>query len=244
MTTIVFDNKRVYADSGMTKGMEKFQSMSKVRALKTPFPMSSKKYGMKDVVHGWACTGSIRAAEAFVRDAEHFGDIDIYLMLYNMADDLALLNTDNNFEIIFIGENALYCVRNQDPEKPFEVIKHKERIALGSGASILADILRTNKLASIIRAMYATFVQDENSGGLIDVWELRKKRGGCVFERIGVCRGLEDRNVHALTHDLNEPYPFDYVLNPKAATIQPKAPKQVFPMRVGANWKKPTLPEA
>lgn len=235
MTTIFWSKNRIYADSSILKGEEGFQSLTKIKKFPQPVPFVSYKFDVDDVVHGWFCTGAIEPAKELATAISQFGCVDIHFACYDMADGLKMLNFENHFELILIGEKFNYSIIPGDKERP-AVTKydHKDGFVVGSGSPHLRRILANKKQGRTdpIRLMYSIYCMDKTSGGLIDVWELKHHReGGATFQRIGICQGLEGRNPAELVADLSKPYPFDWKLNQASGKLVPmpskKTPKHI-----------------
>lgn len=224
MTTIFWDKKRIYADSNIVDGSDKFASLTKVRKLNKPIPFKSTKLKIDDVVYGYVVTGTILPADNLVKMVAKFGEVDSLMMLYQMVGNLGLSNFENHFEVIFIGAKANYSVTMPDEDErtePLKIYGHKENFVLGSGTVALKKLVAQTPNPNPIRLMYGIYAKDPASSGMIDIWELRTKKGVTSFERIGICRGLEERNALELTQDMYAPYPFDWVLNPRAIPLPP-----------------------
>lgn len=224
MTTIFWHQDHLYSDSNMVDGSETFASLSKIRALPKPIPYVSKKHKIKDVVYGYVVTGALRPAEAMVSMLEHFGEPDTLETVYGLVSKLRVVNFDNHFEAIFIGGKANYSFTliDNDDESVFRLKPHKQNFCIGSGTAHLKDIVSQFPGPDPIRLMYAIYCRDTASSGMIDVWKLTKNGKDTTFGRVGICRGMDGRNPAALIDDMYAPYPYDWILNPKA----PKPPRK------------------
>ena len=70
MTTVLFVQDRVYADSTVYKGSERLDCITKIQSFDVPFKILSTKedYLVDDTVHGYSGTGSQPAMQGLVED--------------------------------------------------------------------------------------------------------------------------------------------------------------------------------
>jgi hypothetical protein len=234
MTIIFWHKNRLYADTNIVKGSESFDGLSKINGISKPFRVKSKKLKINDVIYGWVASGAIPTANQLMRMLRVNGkedkdsNLDTTVLIYEMASSLDLLNEENNFEVILIGSKANYSI-DIDAIDIFKVYKHSQNWGIGSGREILQTTSKKFPNFDPIRMMYQIFSRDSGCGGMVDVWELTTGRRPS-FQRVGLCRGIEGRNVNQLLTDMSKKYEFDWIVNPNATP-----PKIPYPKRKVVN---------
>ena len=217
MTTIFWHKNHLYADSNVVQGEESFQSLTKVKRFAQPVAFTHKESKTEDEVYGWISTGALQPAEKFMQLIYLFGSVDAHALVYEFAGRLGLVNFENFFEVIIIGRKANYSFSLAGEKGCFKTYEHKEGFVLGSGAGVLRELIQAYPKFDPVRLMYTIYCRDRNSSGLVDVWKLSKPKGKPPsLDRVGICRGLEGRDVASLIADITAPYPFDWRLNPRA----------------------------
>lgn len=229
MTTIFWHENRLYADSNVVQGSDTYQSLTKINQLTQPLRIACDKPKIKDTIYGWIASGAMVPAQKFMVYLDRFRQLDDVLTMYSFMESAALLNFENSFEVILIGRKANYSVNIglDRPGDPTRIYKHEDRFALGSGSSALKALWKQCEGIDPIRAMYAVYLKDEMSRGLIDVWELKYVGNRATFQRIGICRGIEDRPLSELISDMRKPYPFDWELTDSGREVKPRPVKKV-----------------
>lgn len=216
MTTILWHDNRLYADTSMIKGSENFLHLGKICAIAEPRPLkatpegSARIWNFDDVIHGFAYTGVEKTAKRFVHALLSFDDAAIILLHYELAHGHGLANVDNAFEVVLIGEKGNYRFDFNLEKFEHQVLAPVQTWAMGSGGATAFD--RVDEKSDPIRAMFAAFLYDGVSGGPIEVWEMfhEAKR----FTRVGLvneCTAVEMR--HAVRHP-KRPWPWDLITNP------------------------------
>lgn len=217
MTTIFWVGNRVYSDSNIVHAEGEFASLSKIKRYATPFPFISEKLKVDDTIYGYVTTGNVVPADKLAKVIQDFRHVDTLAMMYRVVESVGMVVAENFFEVIFIGAKANYSFAPPIHKREvIEIKPHNSQWVIGSGTEPLKRIIDKYPNPNPIRLMYAIYAQDEHSSGMIDVWELKKRKGETSFERIGMCRGVEDRSIHRLIDDMYAPYELDWKANPRA----------------------------
>lgn len=226
MTTLIYCDGYVLADSNVIKVDEMFTSLSKIRAFDKPMKMVLPAENVDDVVYGWFATGAQQVAEGFAETLYKAQGTELFegfIHYYKMAVQCRLANDDNLFEIMLFGEKANYNFNFSPLRAKFSVTELAMIVGMGSGGRMtVKDII--DKEASPIRAMYNTFRKDPGSGGMIDVWQVKHGKG-CVkttFRRLGICRAYTPEELPKVCRDLKKHYPIDYIAVPRSFDRQYK----------------------
>ena len=185
MTCILWNNHRLYADSRVTVGDEVMHSFSKIRGC-DPLVFRYKKQDIEDTIMGWVCSGAVRCAEGFMAQLAKFkGNLDALSTAFEVSLDAGIYNFDNLYEIIMVGTKACYSYRFELPAIVFQVYDHRITWAMGTGAKTVVHNVAEEKM-NPVRAMFDTFYKDPLSGGMIDMWEVKKSTDSTTFKRIGI----------------------------------------------------------
>lgn len=222
MTTILYHDGRLFADSTIYKGSDRINSLEKIVLLNPPFKILSDRpeFEFDDIVYGYSGTGSQDAMEAF---AEHLQgnikereDSRLTIAFYDMVSTSNMIVPGNSFEIFFIGEKANHSFRLDHQGFLYTRYELDQTVALGSGAQ---DVIRNiTHHRDPIRAMMETFITDTTSGGWIDCWALREDDGLKRFRRVGLCEPIPTdliRPVMEKFHADMEEIPLQFVRNAK-----------------------------
>lgn len=228
MTTIFWAGDKVFADSGIVKGAETFESLTKINAFPQPLHLISSRYSVRDLIYGWVCTGALKPAQKLIDSLPCANLFDKVLHSYEKSHVMGLCNIENLFEVVLIGRKANYsvCFDPLQKDEVFSILPHKKGFVLGSGSEYLIEILTKYGKCDPVRLMYAIYDRDVHSTGLIDVWQFKDSPLGATFQRIGVCRGLENRNVGELLSNMAARYHYDWVINHRNPPLLPLKPKK------------------
>jgi hypothetical protein len=182
MTCVVYSKGKVYADSLIIKDGEHLHSMTKINELLAPPHVKSDKPGfvIDDTIYGWIGSGGLPAMSQFAKKLEEMAraateekpaDFESYFEFYKAAVSQNLVVGQGNlFDIFMIGEkmNHMFSFTYRGGFT-YEAFDKEMSMALGSGHRLWMNFYQDHK--DPIRAMLETFFVDENSGGMIDVWE-------------------------------------------------------------------------
>lgn len=194
MTTILYYENRIYADSAVYKGSERLESLNKIRPIGNPFRIKSDKedFVFDDVVHGWVGTGNYQAMGSFVEAMEQSSKNNKSnsptLLFYSLAAASNLGLSTNLFEVLMVGEKALHSFRFELDVFVYTRYEKTSIVAMGSGGRDAMTHVRFH--GDPLRAMLQTFMTDEVSGGFIDCWELEEQDKKFFFRRKGLCEDL------------------------------------------------------
>lgn len=209
MTTIVWRNHRVYSDSAVIKGTERYQSLTKIHQLRNPLKMTSDVPEHRDTILGWVACGAMDAAAGFVGMLIAKPKLSFVVTIYEMIGKQNLITLENYFEVILIGTKANYAIAPSPDSCEVKIYRHDQCFGLGTGGKIAADLIMDGGYQPI-RAMYGAMYQDRLSGGMVDVWELTKGKNP-VFKRIGLCNEVPYENIPDILTKPTKPYPLDLV---------------------------------
>lgn len=192
MTTIIYHRNKVYADCSFYKGRDRFESITKIQRILDPFSIKCEKedFAFDDVVYGWSGTGNQQLMGKFVAHLEHQAktreNSGLSIAFYNMAASEQLVSPSLTFEVILVGKEFNHGFRYDEFGFAYKKYGKDETITLGGGGRHAMRFLQEH--GDPIRAMWEVFQIDENSGGMIDVWELgpAMKGNGLVFNRAGM----------------------------------------------------------
>lgn len=222
MTTILYHDKRLFADSAVYKGSDRLHCLDKIVMLNPPIKIISDKedFVFDDTVYGYSGTGNMDAMAAFAKHLGHsledHKSSKFTMLFYAMMADSAVVQRGNTFECFMIGEKANHSFRFD--ESGFSYIRYEldQTVALGSGCQ---DVIRNVVYhRDPVRAMLETFITDTTSGGWIDCWSLMEQDGLQMFRRVGLCEPLPSdliRPVMERFHRGSEEIPLQFVRNSK-----------------------------
>jgi len=234
MTCIFICHNRIYTDSIHRKDGEDFQSTTKVKRLKKPLPVTWKPIPnvavnpernpeeFTDTIHGYAVTGANKPADMFVRrlvlfsaeEKDPFNTLNYLYDSYRMASFGGLINQENHFTIILIGQKADYAFMLDFDDVFLQVHERDNPAVYGSGGEYaLKEWMRTT---DPIRSMYSAYWLDEHSGGLTDIWRLPTDEYP-VLERVGFCNDHSPKELMALLSlPETNPLPVEFIQSPYA----------------------------
>lgn len=228
MTTILYHQGRIYADSTIVKGTERLDSLTKIQRIETPFQIKSERedFVFDDKVYGYSGTGSqpgmAGIVENFAVSSKTHGNSDATISFYNIAAQSGMVGYGTTFEVMLVGEKALHNFRFDT--EGFKYIRYEKEniVTMGSGS--------TDCLAHIqyhddpVRAMLETFATEVNSGGFIDCWQLSEKEGEFEgvptktyrFERVGIFEPIPKDLIRYVLQKvwpdpMNDPIPLTFV---------------------------------
>jgi len=220
MTTILYHDGRLFADSTVYKGRDRINSLDKIVMLNPPFRILSDKenFVFDDIVYGYSGTGSQDAMEAFTAHMEgnvkEKGDSKLTLAFYDMMTTASVIVPGNTFEVFLIGGQANHSFRFDNDGFVYTRYEKDQTVALGSGSR---DVIRNITFhRDPIRAIMETFTTDDTSGGWIDCWGLREENGLTMFRRLGLCEPLPQdliRPIMSRFHKDMEEIPLQFVRN-------------------------------
>jgi hypothetical protein len=207
VTTLFFCKDRLYVDSAHYIDGERFESLSKVRAFHEPFKVTWKPRdgvtinqetypeAFEDTIHGYVVTGANVPADTLMsRLKKKDGDLDFVFAAYYKVMEGKFVNHLNQFTVIMIGVKACYalCV---DPETvELSVVRRDNPTGYGTGGQVaVREYFRHH---DAIRAMYAAFWHDDQSGGIIDVWSLPEPDS--PLWRTGICNSQHPAKIMEL----------------------------------------------
>ena len=224
MTTIFWQDNRLYTDSSMVKGDTTFHSLTKVKKIEKPFRIRHRKRKINDLILGWVNSGSQESASRVVLwlsadtgclhlKRKGLTSLESLLAVLGAANGLELTNEDNYFELILIGAKSNYSISTlSEGLDDFKVYPHDKKWMLGSGGAFIVEGIKQFRQYDPIRLMHYACVKDSGSGGLIDIWELDLNKKRPVFDRIGICKDPTGTSLKRVTLDINKPYLIDYPL--------------------------------
>lgn len=207
MTTILYVNDRVYADSRHYKDGEVFESLTKVQKFWIPRRIFQDEAGMAfdDIVYGWVCTGALASANAFVEmitDYDEGENSSKATAFYREVVKQQLAVTSyNTFEVIFIGKKANHSFQFTTDGFSYREYANSMMFAMGSGNSFVTQYMKAYD--DPIRAMMETFYIDEMSGGIIDIWKVDRETEGLNFMREGIVEPLERHLIPIVLEKFN-----------------------------------------
>lgn len=223
----LFKEGLIYCDSQLVKGTESFSVNDKVKLLATPKRISGvvkigsakgvKRQKINDRIHGYLITGSNPHGERLVHllFEEYAGDMALIGLNCKLASMMELYNDENYFEVILIGEKNNYSIDPERKDAVLHIFDPSESWGAGIGLQTAKVLIKTTgETFDPIRVMYAIekempkFVK-----GPYYVWGFKTINGKKTFVQQGSARAIEGRDPLKLTHDLNKPYPLDWVLN-------------------------------
>lgn len=203
MTTILYCDGKLYADSAVYKGNDRFVTLNKINAFPRPTRIKCDVgfYTFDDIVYGWAGTGSQSAMAAFTRSlikidegGDELKDMTSRTLMaaYRLAYDLDLITDENTFGILLLGKEFNHQFVFNRMGFDYTQMALDRNLALGSGNDLVKKFYLHHR--DPIRAMLETFWLEELSGGPIDIWEL--SRGDIIrFERIGLFEEIERTEI-------------------------------------------------
>lgn len=209
MTVILWHKNRLYADSAVIKGTERYQSLTKIHALRTPLQITSDDPAHCDTILGWVASGAIEAARGFMAMLAARPKLNMAVMIYDMIGKHNLITQENYFEVILIGTKANYSIAPEMDKCEVKIYRHDQCWGMGTGGPIAVDYVMDDGFTPI-RAMYGALYRDRLSGGMIDVWELTTGKKP-VFQRIGLCNELPYDDILAVLTKPTVTYPLDLI---------------------------------
>lgn len=194
MTTILYHDNRLFADSTVYKGSDRLHCMDKIVMLNPPFKILCDKpeFEFDDTVYGYSGTGNMDAMAAFVKhmggNVQERNNSNLTITFYEMMTTADVTLPGNTFEVFLIGAKDNHSFRWDNEGFIYTKYTKDQTVALGSGAQDVVRNIVHHKDA--VRAMMETFITDTTSGGWIDCWSLTEKDGLTLFRRVGMCEPI------------------------------------------------------
>lgn len=193
MSTVMWHDERLYADSRFVRGEETFEALDKVQLFKNPVPLKSVKQEIDDLVHAYVYVGATFAAKGFAENLSKFDNVDNLLTLYRQLQTLRVHNRENHFELWAIGEKANYqfefidgCALNARP--------HGVSWGTGTGGrAAMKSMLDRNTHPT--KAMLSAFYKVETAGGFIEMWRFHDINGKKRFLRSMVWEPVVEEKI-------------------------------------------------
>lgn len=216
MTTIVYYNGYVFADSKYVKGDETFNAMDKIHILANPLVMGSKvDPEFNDVIYAYACTGAKVDGDNFINMLESFRNqecnYDRVKTFYEMAIRYKIMDRYSPFVIMLIGKNKVYGIDVHHSgylDGHTSAIK-KNQLVMGAGTELVLE--KMDQGFDPVRAMQlAGFVKSKECGGNIEACKIVKSIGA-QFYREGIYEQITNPiDIAKMLQDYNKPLNYDY----------------------------------
>jgi hypothetical protein len=250
MTTILWIENRLFVDSAIIKGEERFQSLTKVVKLPTPLKMTSAlSKPFNDTIYGWTCTGNLQTAGAFMFMLGLKGEFDVVDKLYDQIAHLSVVGEGFTFSILAIGKKQNYLFELAIGLWSARVSERDMMTTMGSGGGLVMEEMKKGN-DPIRSFMHAFYMQPTTTGGMIDVWQLDTNSED-PFRRMGLYNQRTREEVVEMLRDMKAPVPLDLVHPPvliypfppktdalkKAPTKPTRLSRRVIPTRTGAKTK-------
>lgn len=187
MTTILYANNMIVADSAMYNHGVRFESLNKIRGFEYPTRIVVEEdreddpIKIDDIVYGWTSTGSVEAATAFTNTIANLGQfkpddeirqmLKVHFAMYRTAflHQLAIPGY-NTFDVFLIGKKANHSIRWDHAGLVYTKFPKDKIVAMGSGCDLALQNFKIHQ--DTVRAVVEACHIDATSGGHLDIWEL------------------------------------------------------------------------